>query len=131
MRSAPYPLVFPSRPMPDNLAESVSRPPTSTPFQPSGNPQAPPDRLLTPMRCRMATVSEAEQRTDVQKVVVGGEKHQQEYHRQAETEPVLLRPVGQRPTARGLNGIEQKVSTIEKRDREQVEQADRHRDQRH
>ena len=53
-------------------------------------------------------------------------KHQ----RKAETEAVFLRPLRQRPAANRFDPIEQKVTAIEQRYREQVQETNRHRKKR-
>ena len=60
-------------------------------------------------------------------VVKGCKNHQHQDDRQPNAEPDLLRPLGQRTAANRLNSIEQKVTAIEQRDREQVQQPDRDR----
>ncbi len=57
----------------------------------------------------------------MQDIVVGREDHQHQHQSQPDPESKLLRPLRQRLPADRFHGIEQKVSTIEKRDRKQVE----------
>ena len=63
----------------------------------------------------------------MQDVVVGGKHHQHQHQTEPDSEPHFLRPVRQRAPARGFNRIEQKMTAIEQRDREQVQQPDRYR----
>ncbi len=63
----------------------------------------------------------------MQDVVVGRKQHQHQHKRQPDAETQLLRTLGQRFSPNSFNRIEQKVSTIEKRHRKQVQQADRNR----
>ena len=59
------PTLIPSRPLPDKLAESVSRPPISTPFSAlRQTSRPPPDRLLSSMRCPIATVHRLDTKMD-------------------------------------------------------------------
>src|SRR5712691_6137235 len=63
-------------------------------------------------------------------VIIGREQHQHEHDRKADAEPDLLGAIGQRPATSRLEAVEQKMTAVEQRDREQVEQADRDRDRR-
>ncbi len=62
----------------------------------------------------------------MENVIKGCKNHQHDDDCQANPEPDLLRPLGQRPAADCFDSIEQKVTAIEERDREQV-QKDRSR----
>jgi hypothetical protein len=63
----------------------------------------------------------------MQNVIKGCENHQQDDHGKADPEADLLAALGQRPAADRLDDVEQKVSAIEQRDGEEIEQADRDR----
>ena len=66
----------------------------------------------------------------MQNVIKCCKNHQHDDDRQADPEPDLLGPFGQRPAADRLDSIEQKVTAIEQRDREQVQKPDRDRQNR-
>ena len=53
--------------------------------------------------------------------------HQHHDDRETDAKPNFLGPGGQRPAPGGLDPVEQKVTAIEQRDREQVQKPDRHR----
>ena len=59
----------------------------------------------------------------MQNVIKGCKNHQHHDDRQPNPEPDFLRPLGQWPTANCLDRIEQKVTTVQQRDREQVQAA--------
>src|SRR5689334_12137330 len=59
----------------------------------------------------------------VNQIVPGGENHQCQHQRQSHPEAVFLGALAQRPAADRLSGIEQQMSTIEDRDREQVDES--------
>ena len=61
-------------------------------------------------------------------VVPCREQHQHHDDGKPDAEPDLLGPVAQGAAAQRLDSVEQKVPAIEQRDREQVDQADRHRE---
>src|SRR5215470_7087468 len=65
---------------------------------------------------------------EMKDVIKGCKNHQHEDDCQPDPEPHLLRPLRQRTTANRLDDIEQKVTTIEERDGEQVQQANRNRE---
>src|SRR5580693_9088020 len=60
-------------------------------------------------------------------VVESCKYHQHQDDCEADPKPDLLGAFRQRPAAQGLDQIEQKVTAIEQRDREQVQKPDRHR----
>src|ERR1041385_1464963 len=62
---------------------------------------------------------------EMQNVVEGREYHYQQPNREADAEPDLLGTIRQCTAANCLDCIEQKVSAIEQRDREEVQQPDR------
>ena len=64
----------------------------------------------------------------MQNVIKGCENHQHDDDGEADPEADLLRALGQRPAAQRLDGVEQKVSAIEQRNREEVQEADRDRE---
>src|SRR4051794_21764200 len=68
---------------------------------------------------------------EVEDVVPGREQHQHDHDGEPDPEADLLRALAQRPAAHGLDGVEQQVAAVEKRDREQVDEADRDREHRH
>ena len=63
----------------------------------------------------------------MQNVIKGCKNHQHHDDRQPNSEPDFLRALRQWPAANRLDSIEQKVTAIEQRDREQVQQANRNR----
>src|SRR5262249_54932489 len=60
-------------------------------------------------------------------VVVRGKNHQHQYKSEPDSEPHSLRALRQWPSPHRLHGVEQKVATIQKRHRKQVEKPDRNR----
>src|SRR4051794_15317971 len=72
--------------------------------------------------------SGGKRRSEMDDVVPGREQHQHHDDGKPDAEPDLLGPVAQGAAAQRLDSVEQKVPAIEQRDREQVDQADRHRE---
>src|SRR5690606_17959995 len=68
--------------------------------------------------------------TDDRQVVPRRENHQHQHQSKPDSEADLLRSLTQRLPAQGLDRIEQKVSTIEQRNGEEVDQPDADRDHR-
>ena len=66
----------------------------------------------------------------MQDVIKGCKNHQHHNDRQPNPEPDLLGALRKRPAANRLDPIEQKVTAIEQRDREQIQQPDRNRQHR-
>src|SRR5579859_2431950 len=67
----------------------------------------------------------ADRRKQITQIIEGSEKHQHYDDCKADPESDLLSLLRKRPPSHRFDGIEQKVTTIEKRNREQVEQPDR------
>ena len=76
-------------------------------------------------RCRSATIHEVARCRDV---IESCKDHQHDDDRQADPKTNFLGALRQGLAARRLDSVEQKVTAIEQRDREQVEQADRDRE---
>src|SRR5262245_22660590 len=65
---------------------------------------------------------------DTTDVVVGCENHQHYHQSKPDSEPDFLGPLREGTAAKLLDCVEQKVATVEERNRKQVEQADRYRE---
>src|SRR6266851_1086555 len=79
-----------------------------------------------PRRCLLATLpKKASQPRHLMEIIVKGEHHQHQHQGKADAEPVFLRLVRQGTPSQDLRAIEQKVTTVEKRHRKQVEQSNR------
>src|SRR5262249_46023338 len=77
--------------------------------------------------CRQAVARRTRSRRhEAQDVVESGVGHQHQDDGEADAEAQFLGAFGQRPAADGLDPVEQKVTAIEQRDGEQIQQPDRH-----
>src|SRR5215471_2060385 len=68
------------------------------------------------------------QKLQVNQVIPGRENHQHQNESETNAEPDFLRALAERTPSDGLDAVEQKMTAIEHRYREQIEQPNTHRD---
>src|SRR5262249_7127885 len=99
-------------------------------FSPPVQPQPPADRAFPSKRCRKVTISRPNPVKNGKQpwnVVVGRKNQQHQDDGEADAETDFLGPLRQGPPPQPLEPVEQKVTAIEQRNREQVQEPDRDR----
>src|SRR5262245_28132779 len=94
-------------------------------YRVSGRLRTTSDRPLL-IYCQSVARRTRSRRHEAEDVVEGGIGHQHQDDGETDAEAEFLGAFRQRPAADGLDSIEQKVSAIEQRNRKQIQQPDRH-----